>query len=70
MSSEGGLEMSSEVLQGWVVLWNRGSCSLLLPHSTMSEGRFVCIWFSVLICRDGFVLIVFLSQNETLTVPN
>lgn len=52
------------------MLWNRGSCSLLLPHSTMSEGRFVCIWFSVLICRDGFVLIVFLSQNETLTVPN
>lgn len=52
----------------------RQTGEILLPspstHSTMSEGRFVCILFSILICRDGFVLIVFLSQNETLTVPN
>lgn len=32
--------------------------------SEVSEGRFVCILLSILICRDIFVLIVF-SQNET-----
>lgn len=69
LSTEGGLKVSLKFLQGKSILWNRLlQGKLLLPGpgtrgcSEVSNGRFVCILTSILICRDGFTLIVFLSE--------
>lgn len=70
LSTEGGLKMSLKFLQGELMLWNRlllqGEILLPCPWthgcSKVSNGRFVCILISILICRDDFTLIVFPSE--------
>lgn len=77
LSTEGGLKMSLKFLQGKLMLWNRlllqGKILLSCPWthgcSKAYNGRFVCILIPILICRDGFTLIVF-PQSKTPTVPN
>lgn len=73
LSTEGGLKISLKFLQGKLMLWNRlllqGEILLPCPwthgYSEVSNGRFLCILFSILICRDGFTLIVFPSEQDT-----
>lgn len=71
LSTERGLKMSLKFLQGKLMLWNRLLLhgEILLPwthgYSEVSNGRFLCILTSILICRDGFTLIVFPSERYT-----
>lgn len=73
LSTEGGLKMSLKFLQGKLMLWDRlllqGKILLPCPWtyecSKVSNGRFVCILISIFICRDGFTLIVFPSEQDT-----
>lgn len=72
LNTEGGLKMSLKFLQEKLLLWDRllqGKILLPCPWThecyKVSNDRFVCILISIFICRDGFTLIVFPSEQDS-----